>query len=119
MNEVRLMNIDVLSEEEKRDVLRCMRVILESNLIYDEEFETRVGLYREELREIIDAWPPVGVIEENSVTYDGINGSLCEICYGVAISELKPFGISRPEMTLIFRKMKYTVDQDSGTSHNA
>ena len=122
MKQVRLLDIDVLSEEEKRDVLHCMRVILESDLIYDEEFQTRVGIYRDQLREIIDTWPPVGGIVEGSVAFQAINGSLSDICYGVPIPDnilSTQFGISRPEMIITYRKMRYARTQGWGTSEDA
>jgi hypothetical protein len=75
-----------LSPKEQRIVLQCMKVITETSLIEDAEFQTRLGLSKQELHEVVAAWPRLDNSGDASIMSLAINNCLNEVCHGVYIN---------------------------------
>jgi hypothetical protein len=79
------MAFENLTEAEKRVVLECLAAILEGPYINDLEFESRLGLRRAELNQVIAAWPNLDDSADDSVVTLAINNCLNEVCNGIDI----------------------------------
>ena len=51
------MAFEKLTEREQKVVLQCMKLILEEDYISDQAFSTRLGITRDDLRQVISEWP--------------------------------------------------------------
>lgn len=75
-----------LSKVEQEIVLQCMRFIAEGNSIEDWEFQTRLGIDRPTLVQIIESWPEIDNRVGGSDLDLAVNNCFNEVCHGVAIS---------------------------------
>jgi hypothetical protein len=81
------MALKDLSSPEQLVVLQCMKAIADSDAIGDREFQTRLGIDRSVLREIISSWPEIDDSPENSDRFLAVNNCLNEVCHGVHWAE--------------------------------
>jgi hypothetical protein len=77
------MALKQLSSQEQLAVLQCMKATADGDAIEDWEFQTRLGIARPVLREIISSWPEVDDSSENSDGFLAVNNCLNEVCHGV------------------------------------
>jgi hypothetical protein len=88
------MAFEKLTPKEQKTVLQCMQLILEEEYIGDWEFQTRLGITRDELRSVISEWPHLSD-EDDTDSKDNpdlvrklaINNSLNEVLHGVDVSD--------------------------------
>ena len=103
------MAFEKLLTTEQSTVLQCMKVILESDLLDDADFQTRLGVDKQQLREVIADWPLLNDADAASNTSLAINNCLNEICYGVNVNDdtlEQRYGISRHTVDQIYQKWK-------------
>jgi hypothetical protein len=101
------MPIKDLSEDEKAVVLQCLRAIAESELIDDWEMQTRLGVTRKTLREVISSWPNIDDTAVDSAESLAINNCMNEICHGVRVppDEWKQwFTVTKAQILNAYRK---------------
>lgn len=82
------MYFSQLDKEEKQIVLDCLNAILESGEL-EFEFNARLGINEEELKEIIAEFPGIDDSIEDSNETLAINNCLNEICFGIKFTETK------------------------------
>lgn len=75
-----------LTDKEKDIVLQCMIAILEGPYIEDFEFQTRLGIDRAELMDVMAAWPNVDDVGDDSAATLAMNNCMNEVLCGVPIS---------------------------------
>ena len=86
-----------------------MKVMLDSDLLDNSEFQTRLSIDKQQLREVIAAWPNLNDSDAASNTSLAINNCLNEICYGVNINDdalEQRYSISRQIVERIYQKWK-------------
>jgi len=76
--------LHVLAPEEREVVRRALEVTFR---YFDFDFETRLGISPESMRVLLDAWPTVDDIRDDSDACLAINNSLNDLLHGVGISE--------------------------------
>ena len=81
------MTFNELPIKEQKIVLLCMQMLLETPLIEEPEFQSRLGISRLELSTVIASWPMLDDSVEDSVTNLAINNCLNEVCHGLHISD--------------------------------
>jgi len=77
------MAIESLPEEEREIIRSCLRAVLEGPFIDDDEFQTRLGVDRIALKELLESWPDVDDSTDDSRDCLLINNSMNELCHGV------------------------------------
>jgi hypothetical protein len=95
-----------LSDQERQIMFQSMNAILRRGFL-DGEFQTRLGIEREELHQIAVAYPNVDDSDDDSNATIAINNYLNEVCYGITFSEREWsqwFGVSRSEVEEVYRK---------------
>jgi hypothetical protein len=98
-----------LSASEKDMVLQCMLTILKSPYVDDFEFQTRLGVERNQVGEVIAAYPEIDDSIEDSIMSLSIENSLNEICHGINIPQAeweKWFDYSKEEIRETYQKWK-------------
>jgi hypothetical protein len=110
------MSFNSLDASEKETVLQCMRLILdETRLIEDPEFQTRLGIDRDQLRSIITAWPELDdlITDAGSDAVLAINNCLNEACYGLNINERleRKYSVPHDEVRAVFNKIRTLWDK--------
>ncbi len=68
---------------EQQIVLQCMKAIADGHEIGGWEFQTRLGIVRPALKQIISLWPEIDDSSENSDGFLAVNNCLNEVCHGV------------------------------------
>ena len=97
----------ILSGEEQKIILQCMIAICEGPYIDDSEFQTRLGLEREDCRKVMASWPNLDDSIEDSKTTLAINNTLNEVCNGVRIPSeewFKWFQVPEQSVLNVFSK---------------
>ncbi|HJU69768.1 MAG TPA: hypothetical protein VJ650_16120 [Gemmatimonadaceae bacterium] len=79
------MSVQSLDEKDQTLVRRCLEFILETQEL-EGEFETRIGVGREEIRNILARWPDAGDELDGSSATTAINNTLNEIAHGLHIA---------------------------------
>ena len=108
------MALEKLDEREQKIILQAMKLILtEENYIGDWEFQTRLGISRDELRQVIAEWPHLKDEDDTDskdnpdlVRILAINNSLNEVLHGVDVSDAdwaKWISEPREEVKRIYR----------------
>lgn len=90
------MAFEKLNLREQKIVLQAMKLILtEERYIPDWEFQTRTGITRDELRQVIAEWPHLKDDDDKDskdnpdlVRILAINNSLNEVLHGVDVSDV-------------------------------
>lgn len=82
------MEIEELNPAEKNIVYQCMKIVAETDLIEDPEFRTRLSINRQELYQVIAAWPALTESSNDSVGNLAVNNSLNEVCNGLQIDDI-------------------------------
>jgi hypothetical protein len=77
-----MAGIKSLTEEERKTVFQCMVAIYRGPFISDTAFRPVMGVGREELRQILDAWPAVDDSCVAAPAYLAINNSMAHMVYG-------------------------------------
>jgi hypothetical protein len=80
------MALKDLSENEQELALNCLKAIAEGDEIEDWEFQTRIGVTRPIVKQIISLWPDIDDHSENSDEFLAINNCMNEICHGIPIT---------------------------------
>ncbi len=97
-----------LTSEESGIVYQCMLAVYEHHdWIEDWEFSTRLGIERNDVRSVLEAWP--NVAKPDLIVYLAINNSMNEICNGLAInaaSWTKEFDFSRSTAVNIYHRWR-------------
>ena len=96
-----------LGDADKDVVRTCLVAIMEGPWIEDWEFQTRLGIDRDALRELLAAWPLLDDTTESSPARLAINNCMNEVCHGVPIAvEEWPrrFKVWRDEVGATYRK---------------
>ncbi len=86
-----------------------MKVVLDSDLLDNAEFQTRLGIDKQQLREVATAWLDLDDFDAASNTSLAINNCLNEICYGINVNDdalEQRYGISRQTVERIYQKWK-------------
>jgi hypothetical protein len=78
-----------LSATDQGLALQCMKVIADGSEIEDWEFQTRLGITRPTLKEIISMWPEIDDSAEDSDEFLAINNCFNEICHGIHIPPIE------------------------------
>ncbi len=114
-----------LSEYDIEVILRCIRLILESDVLYPEEIATRLGVNAQTLQRVATALPhlvgiPAGKHpgELAGVPFAdfslAIHNSLVEVAYGITLEEAtlqSRYNLSRPEVEAVLNK--WSIFEDS------
>lgn len=80
------MALEQLTEQEQNTVRQCMEAILNGDEIEDFEFQTRLGIDRLQLRQVLVSWPHLDDADDNSDTCLAINNCMNEVVHGIYIS---------------------------------
>jgi hypothetical protein len=75
-----------LGDVDEDVVRKCSVAIVEGPWIEDWEFQTRLGIDREALRELLAAWPQLHDAVEDAPARLAINNCMNEVCHGVPIA---------------------------------
>ena len=81
------MKIEELNSTERNILYQCMKMIAETSLIEDPEFQTRMSINRQELSKVVAAWSTLMDSIDNLVVNLAVNNSLNEVCNGIQISD--------------------------------
>jgi len=98
------MALDSLTNDERDVVRRAMEATFQ---YFDFDFQSRLGIAPESMRALLDAWPIVDDVRDDSDACLAINNSLNDLLHGVGISDdeaLKLIRVSRVEMQRVYRK---------------
>ena len=109
------MAFEKLQQNERGIVFRCMQIILDNNILDNEEFQPRLGINKQELFDVVNAWPQLNDNDPNSDTYLAINNCLNEVCYSINIDDNnleKQFGVSRKDVEQVYNKWKNLTNLD-------
>lgn len=101
------MAFEKLTEQEQRLILEAMTAILNGPYIDDAEFQTRLGIDRLQLREVLDTWPVIEDDNEDSHACIAINNCMNEVCYGIEISSAawsKWFTAPRSDVAAVYAR---------------
>jgi hypothetical protein len=94
-----------LSESDQQAVLEAMKYV--SSTVDEFEFQTRLGITRQELEDVMKQWPELDDSSEGSITAISINNSLNEVVNGLDIGESRwrsHFSLTRNEMGQVYKK---------------
>jgi hypothetical protein len=106
------MSIKNLSNDDQKIILQCMKCIYDGPYICDEEFHTRLGIGRSELKKIIEYWPDVDDFGSGSSAQLAINNCLNEVCHGISFSNddwSNWFNATRSEIRNIYKRWAKSV----------
>ena len=81
------MALWALSDTDQQVIFQCLKAILEGPFIDGLEFQTRLGINRDELSQVVQAWPNVDDSNQDSVEALAINNCMNELCHGLNISD--------------------------------
>ena len=98
------MTLEALAPEELEVVRRTMEATFR---YFDFDFQTRLGISSEAMRALLNAWPAVDDVRDDSDACLAINISLNDLLHGIGISEAEAMelvGVSRAEMQRVYRK---------------
>jgi hypothetical protein len=106
-----MAGIKSLTEEERKTVFQCMVAIYRGPFISDPAFHPMVGVGREELRQILDAWPAIDDIGDASPAYLAINNSMAHMVHGLKAQSVWSdwVDVSREEAERVFIKWKQSA----------
>ena len=102
------MPLKHLSKEEQDVVMQCLYAVAEGNILAG-EYQTRLGVEHEELRQIAAAFPDIDDSDDASKEALAIHNCLNEVCNGIHFSERewnKWFTVDRATVDGVFRKWK-------------
>ena len=71
------------------------------------DFDTRIGVSEEEMRDLLERWPNVDDADDDGCACLAINNALNDLLHGVGISDdeaMELTGTNRSEMYRIYRK---------------
>jgi hypothetical protein len=108
------MAFEKLDEREQKTIVQAMKLILtEEKYIGEREFRSRIGITRDELRQVIAEWPHLKDEDDTDskdnpdlVRVLAINNSLNEVLHGVGVSDAdweKWFDEPKEEVKRIYR----------------
>lgn len=80
------MAFEQLTKQEQNIVRQCMEAILNGDEIEAPEFQTRLGIARLQLRQVLAFWPHLDDADDNSDTCLAINNCMNEVAHGIYIS---------------------------------
>ena len=81
------MALWALSQTDQQIILECLKAILEGPFIDSVEFQTRIGINRDDLSQVIQAWPNIDDSNEDSTEVLALNNCMNEVCNGLDISD--------------------------------
>lgn len=98
------MTLEALAAEEREVVRRTMEATFR---YFDFDYQTRLGISPEAMRALLNSWPAVDDVRDDSDASLAINNSLNDLLHGVGISETEAMelvGVNRAEMLRVYRK---------------
>lgn len=98
------MTLAALTIEELEVVRRALSATFK---FFDFDFETRLGLTPEAMRELLGNWPSIDDSNDDSVASLAVNNALNDLLHGIGISNAdaqRLTGVDREEMYRIYRK---------------
>lgn len=98
------MTISTLTNEEREVIRRSMEATFE---FFDFDFQTRLAVAPEKMKDILQNWPDIDDTSEDSIAALAINNSMNDILNGVGIKDdkaLELIGVNCSEMRLVYRK---------------
>ncbi|MEQ1819733.1 MAG: hypothetical protein ABL871_14105 [Terricaulis sp.] len=105
------MPLASLTPEEREVVRRAMAATFE---FFDWDFQTRLGVYPDTMRQLLSGWPDVDDAYDSDA-YLAINNAMNDLLHGVGISDAKATeitGADRAEMRRIY--LKWAGDRGTG-----
>jgi hypothetical protein len=97
------MPVADLTTQDREVIRRAMQV---SFHFFDWDFQTRVGITSEAMRDLLDSWPNVDDTSDESDACLAINNVLNDLLHGVGITDQKAFeliGTNRAELLRVYR----------------
>ncbi len=97
------MPLTSLSAAEREVIRRAITATFE---YFDWDFQTRLGVYPDTMRQLLSAWPSVDDTPETDA-FLAINNAMNDLIHGVGISDAKAFevtGVDRAERRRIYIK---------------
>lgn len=98
------MTVAALSIEELEVVRRALSATFQ---FFDFDFETRLGVTPEAMRELLRNWPSIDDSNDDSDGSLAVNNALNDLLHGIGISNAdaqRLTGVDREEMYRIYRK---------------
>jgi hypothetical protein len=94
------MTISFLTRETQIVMRRVLAFVLTTRTLEDDEFETRVGMDRRVLAEIVMRWPAVDDGDDATPSVVAINNALNEVANGLHLSaeEWQQLGAARAQV---------------------
>ncbi len=98
------MRVKDLPPSEQAAIRECFRFVLEGRALAG-EFETRLGVGESDVRALLQEWPDVDDVRDESVAVLAINNVFNEVCHGVRVRDWNRwFSRSPEEMRLSYRR---------------
>ena len=79
------MGLRALSDQDQESVRRCLEYVVDSDALED-EFETRMGVTEQTVRELLNRWPELDHCGDQSAEC-AVNNALNEVVHGLRISD--------------------------------
>jgi hypothetical protein len=95
-----------LSDSDRQIILQCLNAILKGRFL-EGEFHTRLGIEREELEQVVAAYPHIDDSDDNSNAALAINNCLNEVCHRINFSNREWsqwFTVDRSEVDKVYRR---------------
>jgi hypothetical protein len=102
-----LMALRDLSEADREIARQCVAAITRGGFIEDFEFGARLGVEREQIAQLLTAWPEIDDGGDDSDACLALNNCMNEICHGVPIAPrewARWFTVSAPEVRDAYRR---------------
>src|SRR5262245_7225746 len=99
-----VMTTSALNATELEVVRRIMQATFQ---FFDDDFDARLGMSTETMRNLLDAWPAIDDSNDEGDACLAINNSLNDLLHGVGIDEKQAMaiaGVSLSEIRRIYRK---------------
>lgn len=80
------MRVRDLPEADQSLLQGCLLFVVESGEL-QAEFDARMGVTEAEARQVLDEWPDVDDVADDSIAVLAINNAMNEVCHGVDVSD--------------------------------
>lgn len=112
------MSIRDLPGTDLNIALECLLFVRDSSEFEDSELDTRVGVTRAELGELIEEWPNIEDESRSDFGFLALKSCFNEVCNGVQFSVKKWqkwFSVSRDDVRETFSRWLLSVDSNNVT----
>jgi len=97
-----VMSVKELPPAEQTLIQQCLVFVLESREL-EGEFGTRMGVSEAQARQVLEMWPDVDDVADDSIAALAINNALNEVCHGVHVRDWdRWFAASPAEVTAAY-----------------